>query len=125
VKFNLITGYQGASDIDLALERGEILYELMDRYKTPEAGRRLATVVLAPSEFGRPMVTTPGVPPERIKILREAWNRTLKDPELLAEAKKRDWLVGPVAGEELEALAKDVVAQPPEVIQRLKKLLGE
>jgi hypothetical protein len=33
--------------------------------------------------------------------------------------------VGPVAGEELEALAKDVVAQPPDVIQRLKKLLGE
>jgi hypothetical protein len=30
-----------------------------------------------------------------------------------------------VAGEELEALAKDVIAQPPEVIQRLKKLLGE
>jgi tripartite-type tricarboxylate transporter receptor subunit TctC len=169
VKFNLITGYQGASDIDLALERGEIhcrtitiaaysgrepfltwgkngflrplvqtgrkrdpsltnvptFYELMDRYKTSEAGRRLATVVLAPSEFGRPMVTTPGVPAERIKLLREAWNKTLKDPELLAEAKKRDWLVGPVAGEELEALAKDVVAQPPEVIQRLKKLLGE
>jgi tripartite-type tricarboxylate transporter receptor subunit TctC len=65
------------------------------------------------------------VPAERVKILREAWNKTLKDPELLAEAKKRDWLVGPVAGEELEALAKDVVAQPPEVIQRLKKLLGE
>jgi len=169
VRFNLITGYQGASDIDLALERGEIhcrvitiaaysgrepfltwgkngflrplvqtgrkrapslpdvptFYEFMDRYKTPEAGRRLATVVLAPSDFGRPMVTTPRVPAERVKILREAWNRTLKDPELLTEAKKRDWLVGPVAGEELEALAKEVVAQPGEVIQRLKKLLGE
>jgi hypothetical protein len=65
------------------------------------------------------------VPADRIKLLREAWNKTLKDSELLAEAKKRDWLVGPVGGEELESLAKEVVAQPPEVIQRLKKLLGE
>jgi len=58
-------------------------------------------------------------------MLREAWNRTVKDPELLAEAKKRGWPVEPVAGEELESLAKEVMAQPPEVVQRLKKLLGE
>jgi hypothetical protein len=57
--------------------------------------------------------------------LREAWNRTVKDTEFLAEAKKRGWPVGPIAGEELELLAKEVIAQPPEVIQRLKKLLGE
>jgi tripartite-type tricarboxylate transporter receptor subunit TctC len=168
-RFSIVTGYQGAGDIDLALERGEMhcrlitvaafsgrepfltwkkngfvrplmqtgrkrdpslpdvptFYELMDRYKTPEAGRRLATLVLAPSMFGRPMVTTPGVPGEQVKVLREAWNKTLKDPELLAEAKKRGWLVGPVDGEQLATLAKEVIDQPPEVVQRLKKLLGE
>ncbi len=101
------------------------LHELMDQYKTPENGRRLATVILAANIFGRPLVTPPGVPAERIKTLREAWNRTVKDNEFLAEAKKRGWPVGPVAGEELESLAKEVIAQPPEVIQRLKKLLGE
>ena len=71
------------------------------------------------------MLTPPGVPAERVRILREAWNRTVKDPELLAEAKKRRWPVAPVAGEELESLAKGVTTQPPEVIQRLKKFLGE
>ena len=101
------------------------LYELMDQYKTPETGRRLATVILAANVFGRPILTPPGVPAERVRILREAWNRTVKDPELLAEAKKRGWPVEPVAGEELESLAKEVIAQPPEVVQRLKKLLGE
>jgi tripartite-type tricarboxylate transporter receptor subunit TctC len=168
-RFSIVTGYQGAGDIDLALERGEMhcrlitvaafsgrepfltwkkngfvrplmqtgrkrdpslpdvptFYELMDRYKTPEAGRRLATLVLAPSMFGRPMVTTPGVPGEQVKVLREAWNKTLKDPELLAEAKKRGWPVEPVDGEQLATLAKEVIDQPPEVVQRLKKLLGE
>jgi tripartite-type tricarboxylate transporter receptor subunit TctC len=101
------------------------LYELMDQYKTPETGRRLATVILAANIFGRPIVTPPGVPAERLKILREAWNRTVKDPEFLVEAKKRGWPVRPVSGEQLESLAKEVIAQPPEVIQRLKKLLGE
>jgi hypothetical protein len=43
----------------------------------------------------------------------------------LAEAKKRRWPVEAVGGEALAALAKEVIAQPPEVVQRLKKLLAE
>ena len=101
------------------------LYELMDQYKTAETGRRLATVILAANVFGRPIVTPPVMPAERVKSLREAWNRTVKDTAFLAEAKKRGWPVEPVAGEELESLAKEVMAQPPEVVQRLKKLLAE
>ena len=73
------------------------IYELMDQYKTPETGRRLATVILAANVFGRPILTPPGVPAERVKILREAWNRTVKDPELLAEAKREGWPVEPVS----------------------------
>jgi tripartite-type tricarboxylate transporter receptor subunit TctC len=80
---------------------------------------------MAPNEFGRPWTAPPGLPEDRLKILRQAWINTLKDPDLVAEAKKRNWPVEPVGGEELAALAKEVIAQPPEVIQRLKKLLGE
>lgn len=101
------------------------VYELMNEYKTPEASRRLATVILAPAVFGRPMVTTPGIPPDRVKILREAYNNALKEPELLEEAKKRRWMVEPISGEELEILAKEVISQPPEIIERMKKLLGK
>jgi tripartite-type tricarboxylate transporter receptor subunit TctC len=100
------------------------IYELMDHYKTPEGSRRLATVVLAAGALGRPLVGTPGIPEDRVKILREAFVMTVKDPEFLAEVKKRKWELDPVGGEELEALAKEVVAQPPEVIERMKKLLG-
>lgn len=169
VKLAVITGYQGAGDIDVALERGELqcrlitissffsrephmtwfkkgfvravvqtgrkrdpllpdtptIYELMDRYKNREADRRLATLVTAPNEFGRPWVATPGIPAERVKSLREGWSQTMKDPDLLAEAKKRGWPVEAVGGAELAGLAKDVMAQPPEVIARLKKLLAE
>jgi tripartite-type tricarboxylate transporter receptor subunit TctC len=131
VKFNIIAGYQGAADIDVALERGELqcrlitiaaffgrephitwfkkgftrpfvqtgrkrdpmlpdtptMYDLMDRYKTGEADRRLATLVMAPNEFGRPWTAPPGIAADRIKILRDAWNQTFKDPEFWPKQK--------------------------------------
>jgi tripartite-type tricarboxylate transporter receptor subunit TctC len=110
---------------DPLVENVPTIYELMDQYKTPEIGRRLATVMLASNIFGRPWLTPPGVPAERVRILREAWNRTMKDEEFLAETKKRRWPLAPVAGEELDSLAKQVIVQPPEVVQRLKKFLEE
>jgi tripartite-type tricarboxylate transporter receptor subunit TctC len=168
LKFNIVTGYPGGSEIDLGIERGELhcrnltistyfarepfltwhkngvvrpimqtakkrdprvsevptIYELMDQYKTPETSRRLATVLLAPAIFGRPMVATPGVPPDRVKILRDAYHRSLKDPALLEDLKKRRWEVDAISGEELAKLAKEVVSQPPEVVERMKELLG-
>lgn len=100
------------------------IWELMDQYKTPEAGKRLAKVILTAATLGRPILTTPGVPAERAKILREAYTRTLNDPDLLAEAKKRGWEVNPLTGAELESLAKEVIAQPQQVIERMKWVLG-
>src|SRR5262250_519357 len=167
-KFNLVTGYPGGPEIDLAVERGEIhcraftieaflsrepyhtwrkkgfgrniiqtgkkrdaklpetptIWELMDKYKTPEASRRLATVVLASGSLGRPMLGTPGIPPERVKILREAFNATMKDPEFLADLEKRQYDLDPVPGEELEKIAKDAMSQTPDTAARMKKLLG-
>ena len=82
-------------------------------------------MITASNEFGRPWTAPPNMPADRIKILRDAWNKTLKDPDSCADAKKRGWPVDPIGGEQLAALAKDVIAQPPEVIARLKKLLAE
>jgi tripartite-type tricarboxylate transporter receptor subunit TctC len=100
------------------------MYELMDQYKTPEMSRRAAQVILAGGEFGRPMLVTPGTPPERLTILREAYAKALKDPELLAEAKKAKMEVDPSSADELQSLLKEVLNQPKEVIERVKKLLG-
>jgi tripartite-type tricarboxylate transporter receptor subunit TctC len=167
-KFNLVQGYPGGPEIDLAVERGEIhcraftieafmsrepyhtwrkkgfvrniiqtgkkrdaklpetptLWELMDRYKTPEPSRRLATLMLASGQLGRPMMATPGVPADRVKILRDAFNATLKDSEFLADIDKRQFDLDPVPGEELEKIVKDVMTQPPDIVARMKKLLG-
>jgi hypothetical protein len=49
----------------------------------------------------------------------------MADPELLAEAKRKNFDIAPTPGEELEALAKEVVAQPAEVIERLRILMSQ
>jgi tripartite-type tricarboxylate transporter receptor subunit TctC len=98
--------------------------EIFDQFKVPANGRRIAQVVLAAGDFGRPMMVTPGTPPERVKILREAFFKTLSDPEVLAEAKKSRMDVEPTSGEELESLVKEIFESSPEVLERVKKLLA-
>ena len=85
----------------------------------------MARVVLGPGAFGRPILATPGISADRVKLLREAYTQMLKDPEFLADANKRQWEINPVSGERLEALAKEVINQPPEIIERMKKVMGE
>ena len=110
---------------DPALPDVPTLSELMDEYRTPEIARRLTVLVLASGEFGRPIVGSPSLPAERTKLLRDAYMKTMKDPGLLDEAKKKNLDITPTPGEELEALAKEVIAQPPEIVERVKKLLGQ
>jgi tripartite-type tricarboxylate transporter receptor subunit TctC len=99
------------------------IWELMNEYKTADSGKRLASVILAVGAFGRPYVSSPGLPPERTKILQAAFKKALMDPDFQAQAKERKLDVGPVGGEELEVLAREVMAQPPDVIERMKRLL--
>ena len=101
------------------------LNELMDRYKTADISRRVAQVIMAGNEYGRPMVAPPGVPSDRVKILREAYARALKDPQLVVEAKQSKLEIEPASGEELQALTERVMNQPAEVIERVKKLVGD
>jgi tripartite-type tricarboxylate transporter receptor subunit TctC len=116
---------QGGKKRDARSPEAPTVYELMDKYNTSEAIRRLALVLLSPGDFGRPFIAPPGLPTDRTKALREAFAKTMADPELLAEVKKREWEANGLPAEELAALAKEVTVQPPEVIARMKKLLTQ
>jgi tripartite-type tricarboxylate transporter receptor subunit TctC len=109
---------------DARLKDTPTIFEFMDKYKTSESGRSLAKLILAAGDFGRPLVTPPGVPADRLKILRDAFNKSVNDPGLLAEAEKRRLEMDPGTGEELESLGKEVMAASPDVIERMRKLLG-
>jgi tripartite-type tricarboxylate transporter receptor subunit TctC len=98
----------------------------MDQYKTPETSRRLATVLLGSGEFGSaPMLASPGIPAEQVKLLRAGYAKGLASADLIAEAKKRGLEPDLISGEELENLAKEVMVQPPEVVGLMKKVMGE
>ena len=101
------------------------IYELMNEYKTPESTRKLVTVILASGDLGRPFIAPPGVPPDRVKILREAFMKTMNDPAFLDEVKKKKLEADPSSREELDTIAKEAMAQPREVVERMKKVLGE
>jgi len=100
------------------------LQEVFERHKVPEDGRRVARILLASGELGRPMLVTPGTPPERIKILRDAYMKVLNDPTVREQAKKSRMDIEPTSGEELEALVKEIFDAPPNVIARAKKILA-
>ena len=116
---------QAGGKRDERLEQVPLISELMEQYKTPEAGRRLARVILASGDLGRPYVGPPRVPVNIVKVLRESFARMIGDPKFLADAKKRNLDIEFTRSEELENISRDVVQQPPEVIQRVTKLLAK
>jgi tripartite-type tricarboxylate transporter receptor subunit TctC len=117
---------QGGKKRDPRLPETPLLTELMDQYKTSEANRRLVTVMLGSGEFGSaPMLAPPGIPAEQVKILRAAYVKALTSPELIADAKKQGFDAELIHGDDLEALAKEVMNQPADVVAAMKKVMGE
>jgi tripartite-type tricarboxylate transporter receptor subunit TctC len=167
VKINTVIGYAGGSEIDIAVEKGEVqcrgmtiaphfgrepfnswhkkgfdqhilqtsekrdsrvgdvptIYEIFEKENTADESRRVADVILRGGDFGRPMIAAPGTPVDRVNILREAYVQSMNNAELLAEAKKGRMDIEPVTGEQLQALAKRVMSQPPAVLKRVRKIL--
>ena len=87
----------------------------------------LMSVVLAYTEFDRPFAAPPKLPKERLQILRESFERMLKDSEFAAEAKKLlDWDgTTYLSGEQLQKKIEATVTQPPDIIKRVKEVLEE
>jgi len=98
------------------------VYELMDEYKTPATKRRVAEAMLQGGEWARSLMAPPATPADRVAILRAAHEKAAKDPELLAEAKELRIEITHLRGEHLQSVAKEVMTQPPEVIEQIKKL---
>jgi tripartite-type tricarboxylate transporter receptor subunit TctC len=160
-KFKVITGYQGSTEIMLAMERGEnggfcaigwtflklrktewlrekkinILFQMamekhpdipdvpliLDYAKTPD-DRKVFELLFAPQEMGRPFFAPPGIPAERVQALRAAFERTLKDPQFLAEADKMGLEVQHLGGEHVHSVLEKIYAAPREVIERVKTI---
>lgn len=87
----------------------------------------LALIELAETSLtlGFPMAGPPGMPPDRVAIVRTAFRKMVEDAEFKADAAKMKVEYSPMLGEELQSVLSRLAATPPDVIQRYKNLLGQ
>lgn len=161
-KFKIVLGYQGGSQINLAMERGEVdgrtntlasfksvnpdwmrdkkinILTQIALTKSPELpdvpllldlasnddDRVLLKLISTSATIGRSIVSTPGVPAERVEALRRAFDATMKDPRFLEEAARAKIDYNPMTGEALERIVADVMATPRPLADRLAELIG-
>jgi tripartite-type tricarboxylate transporter receptor subunit TctC len=163
-KFRVVTGYPGATDFLLAVERGEadgtagvswssiiagkpdwvrehkinILVQLGVK-KHPDLGAAplvmefaknafdtgVLELIFARQEMAYPVVAPPGVPAERVQVLRQALDAVVKDPDYLADARKQTLETDAVKGADIAALVDRLYASPPEVIARAKQAMED
>jgi len=91
--------------------------------KTDEARRLIQVGIQDGSVYSRPFVAPPGTPKERVQVLRKAFQETLNDKALLAEAEKAKLTLDPVAGEELEKIIADLFSLDPAFVDKLRAVL--
>ena len=88
-----------------------------------EPDRQALRLVLARQAHGRPYFLPPGVPPARAQALRRAFDATMRDPALIAEAQAMKVLVEPMTGEQVQDLVVQVhTTTPPAVVERVRAM---
>jgi tripartite-type tricarboxylate transporter receptor subunit TctC len=80
-------------------------------------------LVFAKFGMSRPFMAPPGLPSERLALLRRAFADTMRDPVLLNEAQQLGIEIRPVSGEDLEKLVTRVLASPDELAARARAVL--
>lgn len=160
-KIKVVTGYEGAAGMDLAMEQGEThgrigawlnvkltkqdwlqnnkiniiaqtglrrsrdlpdIPTLAELVENPD-DRRMVEFIEGGADVGWGVMAPPGVPAERVAALRRAFLATLEDPAFLAEARKRQLDLDWASGEEVQKHVANVLATPPEVVARLRRVV--
>jgi len=76
------------------------------------------------ASLGRPFAAPPGVPADRVAMLRQAFDATLRDPAFLDDANKQQLRVVPITGQQMADLIADAYKTPPAIVQRTIQAMG-
>jgi tripartite-type tricarboxylate transporter receptor subunit TctC len=95
---------------------------IVDFAKTEEQ-RQIVKLLFARQTMGRPFVAPPGIPQDRLDLLRSAFLETLKDPELLKEAAGQNLEINPVSGSDVQRLVQEAYETNPDVIARAAEMI--
>ena len=96
---------------------------LTELAKTDEQHQMFALVSSAPA-LGQPYVAPPGVPPERLALLRQAFAASLKDPGFLAEVEKIRFNVEPMSAEDVARIVHETTHAPADIVAKTKAAVG-
>jgi tripartite-type tricarboxylate transporter receptor subunit TctC len=95
---------------------------VLDFAKTAE-GRQVMELIFAPIALGYPSFMGPGVPKDRIEIMRRAFDRTMQDPEFIALLNQQSLAHDPARGEDLQAIVGRMYGMPAPVIEKARGLI--
>ena len=95
---------------------------ILDLVKDPEQVQAMK-FLYAGQGIGRPYVAPPGMSAERLKLIRDAFTATMKDPDFLKDARRQKLDVEPKTGEQLEKIMKDIYATPKPLVEKIGKLI--
>jgi tripartite-type tricarboxylate transporter receptor subunit TctC len=90
------------------------------KYLTSDDDRQAIELVVSQQVFGRPYILPPGTPEARVKTLRAAFDATMKDKKLLADAKKSRIIIDPTSGAKAQALVEKLYATPKRIVDKAK-----
>lgn len=97
---------------------------LISAYPMSEDGKAIAEAYIGMMAVARSLMTTPGVSAERVAFLRDAFHKTLTDPDLLAKAKKMKRPIAWMSGEKVQAKVEKSISGAPEVfVAELKSVM--
>ncbi len=163
-KFQVIQGYKGTRDINIAMQRGEVngscglfassvkaqyMSDVKDgrmilflqmgsktsdefgnipsvfNYAKTEEDRQILQFHFSQLLLGRPLAGPPGIPADRLAVLRTALFATLNDPQFLADAGKAGLDIDPVQPDDVVALLKRLTALSPEIVMKAKHAMEQ
>jgi tripartite-type tricarboxylate transporter receptor subunit TctC len=86
--------------------------------------RQVLTLLSGDVSVGRPILTAPNVPADRVKALRQAFAETVRDPQFIEAAKQANMEMNPMEGEELQQIVEKIVTSPPRILALVKDAIA-
>jgi tripartite-type tricarboxylate transporter receptor subunit TctC len=85
--------------------------------------KRVLELILLRQEMGRPIAAPPGVPAERVAVLRQAFDATMKDPDFLTDARRFQMEIDPLSADRIAGILAAAYGAPAPIVGRAAALV--